>query len=49
LDGQDGSACLIKRDSEKREETVTYVYLKDVPLDVRKKEAKKPLFLIRYE
>ena len=25
------------------------VALKDVPLEVRRKEAKKPLFLIRYE
>jgi len=49
LDCQNGSSCLIKTDPEKREEKETYVQLRDVPLEVRKKEAKKPLFLIRYE
>jgi hypothetical protein len=27
----------------------TFVMLKDVPLDVRKEEASKPLYLVRYE
>ncbi|MGA3291010.1 MAG: hypothetical protein ABSD42_12315 [Candidatus Bathyarchaeia archaeon] len=35
-----------RRLSEKLELVVA---LKDVPLEVRRKEAKKPLFLIRYE
>ena len=35
-----------ERLSEKLELVVA---LKDVPLEVRRKEAKKPLFLIRYE
>jgi hypothetical protein len=41
-----GSACLKKKVSAKGEESIC---LSDVPLEVRKKEAKKPLFLIRYE
>jgi hypothetical protein len=31
------------------EESLAQVTLKNVPLEVRRKEAKKPLFLIRYE
>jgi hypothetical protein len=46
LDYQNGSTCLIKKDSAKGAESI---YLRDVPMEVRKKEAKKPLFLIRYE
>ena len=30
-------------------ETLLLISLKDVPLEVRRKEAKKPLFLFRYE
>jgi hypothetical protein len=44
-----GSTCLIKKDSVNGEERVECVSLKDVPLEVRRKEAKKPLFLTRYE
>jgi hypothetical protein len=40
---------LIKKESLKGEERLEYVCLRDVPLEVRRKEAKKPLFLIRYE
>ena len=40
-------------DSEKREsssdQTLEYASLKEVSLEERRKEAKKPLFLIRYE
>jgi len=32
-----------------REKLELVVVLKDVPLEVRRKEANKPLFLIRYE
>jgi hypothetical protein len=47
---QNGATCLIKKNSgaesaDKLEQTS----LKDVPIEVRKREAKKPLFLIRYE
>ena len=49
MDYQNGSTCLIKKVSAKGRETLAYVCLRDVPLEVRKKEAKKPLFLIRYE
>ena len=41
-----------KLDSDKGEsfgETLLLISLKDVPLEVRRKEAKKPLFLVRYE
>jgi len=39
-------------DKAKRErlaEKLRYISLKDVPLEDRRKEAKKPLFLTRYE
>jgi hypothetical protein len=51
LDYPNGATCLTKKDPSKGEETLTYAYvcLRDVPLEVRKKEAKKPLFLTRYE
>jgi len=51
LDYQNGSTCLIKKDSAKSQESLAYenVCLRDVPLEVRKEEAKKPLFLTRYE
>ena len=34
---------------ESFDETLLLISLKDVPLEVRRKEAKKPLFLFRYE
>jgi hypothetical protein len=49
MDSQNESTCLIKKDSAKGEERLEYVCLRDVPLEVRRKEAKKPLFLTRYE
>jgi hypothetical protein len=49
MDYPHGSTCLIRKDSVNDEERVECVSLKDVPLEVRRKEAKKPLFLIRYE
>jgi hypothetical protein len=39
-------------DKPKRErlrERLAFISLKDVPLEVRRKEAKEPLFLTRYE
>jgi len=39
----------LKKDPVKIEADLTQVALKDVPLEVRKKEAKQPLFLTRYE
>jgi hypothetical protein len=49
MDYPNGSTCLLKRESAKCEENMAYPSLRDVPLEVRRKEAKKPLFLIRYE
>jgi len=46
---QNDASCLLKKCSAKVEETLAQVSLKDVPLEVRRKEARKPLFLIRYE
>ena len=34
---------------EQTSEKIVFVSLKDVPLETRRKEAKKPLFLTRYE
>jgi hypothetical protein len=34
---------------ERLDEILEYVSLKDVPLEERRKEAQKPLFLTRYE
>jgi hypothetical protein len=49
MDYPNGATCLLKRESAKGEENLAYASLRDVPLEVRRKEAKKPLFLIRYE
>jgi hypothetical protein len=49
MDYSNGSTCLIKKDSANGKERLEYVCLRDVPLEVRRKEAKKPLFLTRYE
>ncbi len=47
---QNGATCLIKKNSAAEgDDRLAQVSLRDVPLAVRKKEAKKPLFLIRYE
>ena len=49
MDYQNGSTYLIKKGSAKGGENLEQVSLRDVPLEIRRKEAKKPLFLIRYE
>ncbi len=49
VDYHNGATCLIKRENPRSEERLTVVSLRDVPLKVRRKEAKKPLFLTRYE
>ena len=50
MDYQNGATCLIKKNSEaESDDRLEQVSLKDVPIEVRKREAKKPLFLIRYE
>jgi hypothetical protein len=49
MDYQNGASCLIKKCSAKVGATLAQVSLKDVPLEVRRKEARKPLFLTRYE
>jgi hypothetical protein len=38
-----------KAKRERLRETLAYVTLQDMPLEDRRKEAKKPLFLTRYE
>jgi len=49
MDYGDEKSVYFKKKPLKIEADLTEVVLKDVPLEVRKKEAKKPLFLIRYE
>jgi hypothetical protein len=49
MDYQNGASCLLKKCSAKVEETLAQISLKDVPLEVRRREARKPLFLTRYE
>jgi hypothetical protein len=44
-----GKSMYIKRGHVKIGAELTQVTLKDVPLETRKKEARKPLFLTRYE
>ncbi|MCW4008280.1 MAG: hypothetical protein NWF09_06325 [Candidatus Bathyarchaeota archaeon] len=48
LDKEQG-VRLQKRVIEERFEVLEIVSLRDVPLEERRKEAEKPLFLIRYE
>ncbi len=50
MDCKNGETCLIRKVSvAESDERLEQVSLRDVPLEDRKKEAKKPLFLIRYE
>ncbi len=50
MDYLNGKSRVIKKDFVNGENDKSEtVYLKDVPLEVRRKEAKKPLFLTRYE
>jgi hypothetical protein len=49
MDYKSGESIYLKKSHAKVEEMLTQVSLKDVPLEVRRKEAKKPLFLERYE
>lgn len=50
MDYQNGATCLIKKDfANGKADRLEPVSLKDVPLEVRRKEARKPLFLTRYE
>jgi hypothetical protein len=44
-----GKSVYLKKSHVKVGANLAQVTLKDVPLEVRKKEAKKPLFLVRYE
>jgi hypothetical protein len=47
---RNGATCLIKKNSaSESDDRLEQVSLKDVPIEARKREAKKPLFLIRYE
>jgi hypothetical protein len=45
----DEKPVFLKKNPVKIEADLTQVVLKDIPLEVRKKEAKQPLFLLRYE
>lgn len=47
--GKEHGASLQKRVIEERFEVLEIISLRDVPLEERRKEAEKPLFLIRYE
>lgn len=54
MDYQSEKLCVLEKGfyRDKRErmhEKFNFISLKDVPLEARRKEAKKPLFLIRYE
>ncbi len=45
---REGESCLIRRPLTAEQES-ELISLRDVPLEVRREEAKKPLFLKRYE
>jgi|WetSurSiteA1Bulk_404760.scaffolds.fasta_scaffold951180_1 hypothetical protein len=54
MDGQNPKSCLLKNSFEddktqRLDGKLLAVSLRDIPLEVRRKEAKKPLFLKRYE
>jgi hypothetical protein len=49
MDCISGESVYLKNHHVKVEARLAQVSLKDVPIEVRRKEAKKPLFLIRYE
>jgi len=54
LDCQNGKSNLLQKSfgkakRERLSRKIATVSLKDMPLETRRKEAKKPLFLIRYE
>jgi len=49
MDYINGESVYLKKRNVKVGVRLVQVSLKDVPLEVRRKEAKKPLFLIRYE
>jgi hypothetical protein len=49
MDCINGESVCLKNHHVKVGVRLAQVSLKDVPLEVRRKEAKKPLFLIRYE
>ena len=49
MEDGDKKPLFLKKNPVKIEADLTQVALKDVPLEVRRKEAKQPLFLTRYE
>ncbi len=49
MDYPNGKAGYSKREFGPKGRSLECVSLKDVPLDVRREEARKPLFLTRYE
>jgi hypothetical protein len=49
LSDEKRGSSLQRKISEDADDTLEIVSLKDVPLEERRREAKKPLFLTRYE
>jgi hypothetical protein len=49
MDSINGESVHLKKNKFKVEERLVELSLKDVPREVRRKEAKEPLFLSRYE
>jgi len=49
MDYKQGKSVHLKKGHVKVGVLLTQVSLKDLPLEVRRKEAQKPLFLTRYE
>ncbi len=49
MDYTNGKSVYLKKEPVKIEANLAQIALKDVPLELRRKEAKKPLFLTRYE
>jgi len=49
MDYQNGNSAFAKKSNADNGKNLGKISLKDVPLEDRRKEAKKPLFLTRYE
>jgi hypothetical protein len=49
MDSQEGKLNRFLQNIKLKDENLENVSLKDVPLEDRRKEAEKPLFLTRYE
>ena len=49
MDSLVGKVDIPKKDFQRNEIDYEYASLRDVPIEVRRREAKKPLYLTRYE